>query len=103
MTTQIVLFWNVVRIYEYANSTFLRYSNKFLYQIGLVLQIRFPSWLLSIILALLRLPISPLYWDTNIMLCWIMQKMLKYDPAERISAKAAMDHPYFDSLDKSQF
>jgi cyclin-dependent kinase len=29
--------------------------------------------------------------------------MLKYDPAERISAKAAMDHPYFDSLDKSQF
>ncbi|XP_022773819.1 cyclin-dependent kinase B1-2 isoform X2 [Durio zibethinus] len=29
--------------------------------------------------------------------------MLKYDPAERISAKAAMDHPYFDSVDKSQF
>ena len=34
---------------------------------------------------------------------WILQKMLKYDPAERISAKAALDHPYFDSLDKSQF
>lgn len=33
----------------------------------------------------------------------MMQKMLKYDPAERISAKAALDHPYFDSLDKSQF
>ena len=32
-----------------------------------------------------------------------MQKMLKYDPAERISAKAALDHPFFDSLDKSQF
>ncbi|GMN74653.1 hypothetical protein TIFTF001_052423 [Ficus carica] len=30
-------------------------------------------------------------------------KILKYDPAERISAKAALEHPYFDSLDKSQF
>ncbi|RDX91618.1 Cyclin-dependent kinase B1-1, partial [Mucuna pruriens] len=26
-------------------------------------------------------------------------KMLKYNPSERISAKAALDHPYFDSLD----
>ncbi|KAH8484647.1 hypothetical protein H0E87_026418 [Populus deltoides] len=33
----------------------------------------------------------------------LLSKMLKYDPAERISAKAVMDHPYFDSLDKSQF
>ncbi|KAL0710945.1 hypothetical protein Bca4012_017923 [Brassica carinata] len=32
-----------------------------------------------------------------------MQSMLRYNPAERISAKAALDHPYFDSLDKSQF
>jgi cyclin-dependent kinase len=32
-----------------------------------------------------------------------MQKMLKYNPAERISAKAALDHPYFDSLDKFEF
>jgi cyclin-dependent kinase len=32
-----------------------------------------------------------------------MHKMLKYNPAERISAKAALDHPYFDSLDKSEF
>lgn len=31
------------------------------------------------------------------------QRMLLYDPAKRISAKAALDHPYFDSLDKSQF
>nr|GMC79192.1 cell division control protein 2 homolog C [Ipomoea batatas] len=31
------------------------------------------------------------------------ENMLKYDPADRISAKAALDHPYFDSLDKSQF
>ncbi|KAF3444327.1 hypothetical protein FNV43_RR14017 [Rhamnella rubrinervis] len=33
----------------------------------------------------------------------LLSNMLKYDPAERISAKAALDHPYFDSLDKSQF
>ncbi|XP_021723341.1 cell division control protein 2 homolog C-like [Chenopodium quinoa] len=33
----------------------------------------------------------------------LLSKMLKYDPAERISAKAALDHPYFDNLDKSQF
>ncbi|CAL9003091.1 unnamed protein product [Prunus brigantina] len=33
----------------------------------------------------------------------LLEKMLKYDPAERISAKAALDHSYFDSLDKSQF
>ncbi|KAJ6871688.1 LOW QUALITY PROTEIN: cell division control protein 2 [Populus alba x Populus x berolinensis] len=32
----------------------------------------------------------------------LLSKMLKYDPAERISAKAAMDHPYFDSLDNSE-
>ncbi|XP_042476240.1 cyclin-dependent kinase B1-1-like [Macadamia integrifolia] len=33
----------------------------------------------------------------------LLSKMLQYDPANRISAKAALDHPYFDSLDKSQF
>ncbi|KAJ7961020.1 Protein kinase PCTAIRE [Quillaja saponaria] len=33
----------------------------------------------------------------------LLSKMLKYNPAERISAKVALDHPYFDSLDKSQF
>ncbi|KAB5552277.1 hypothetical protein DKX38_009588 [Salix brachista] len=57
----------------------------------------------SIVLLLIGLPLLPLYWDAYTILFWIMQKMLKYDPAERISAKAAMDHPYFDSLDKSQF
>lgn len=33
----------------------------------------------------------------------VEQKMLQYDPANRISAKDALDHPYFDSLDKMQF
>ncbi|KAK2656006.1 hypothetical protein Ddye_009058 [Dipteronia dyeriana] len=33
----------------------------------------------------------------------LLSSMLKYNPADRISAKAAMDHPYFDSLDKSQY
>ncbi|XLT02349.1 hypothetical protein HN51_051700 [Arachis hypogaea] len=33
----------------------------------------------------------------------LLTKMLKYNPAERISAKVALGHPYFDSLDKSQF
>ncbi|XP_027344703.1 cyclin-dependent kinase B1-2 isoform X2 [Abrus precatorius] len=33
----------------------------------------------------------------------LLSKMLKYNPSERISAKAALDHPYFDSLDKSQY
>ncbi|KAF3571291.1 hypothetical protein F2Q69_00061810 [Brassica cretica] len=31
-----------------------------------------------------------------------MQKMLNYNPAERIAAKTAPDHLYFDNLDKSQ-
>jgi serine/threonine protein kinase len=26
--------------------------------------------------------------------------MLKYEPAKRISAKEALDHPYFQDLDK---
>ncbi|PIA46181.1 hypothetical protein AQUCO_01600446v1 [Aquilegia coerulea] len=33
----------------------------------------------------------------------LLSKMLQYDPSNRISAKAALDHPYFDSLDKSQY
>ncbi|KAJ0725902.1 putative cyclin-dependent kinase [Helianthus annuus] len=28
----------------------------------------------------------------------LLSKMLKYDPADRISAKHAMDHPYFDRV-----
>ncbi|KAF7811441.1 cell division control protein 2-like protein D [Senna tora] len=28
-------------------------------------------------------------------------QMLKYEPSKRISAKKAMEHPYFDDLDKT--
>jgi serine/threonine protein kinase len=31
----------------------------------------------------------------------LMSRMLAYDPAKRISCKDAMDHPFFDSIDKS--
>ena len=31
----------------------------------------------------------------------IFQVMLTYDPATRISAKEALNHPYFADLDKS--
>lgn len=29
------------------------------------------------------------------------QQMLQYEPSKRISAKKAMEHPYFDGLDKT--
>ncbi|XP_078443362.1 cyclin-dependent kinase B2-1-like [Wolffia australiana] len=31
----------------------------------------------------------------------LLSMMLKYDPAKRITAKKALDHPYFDDLDKT--
>ena len=31
----------------------------------------------------------------------LLEAMLIYDPAKRISAKKAMLHPYFDDLDKN--
>merc|ERR1739842_159764 len=31
----------------------------------------------------------------------LLDKMLVYDPSKRISAKQALQHPYFDDLDKS--
>jgi len=33
----------------------------------------------------------------------LLSKMLQYDPSKRIEAKEAMNHPYFNSLDKSQY
>eukprot|EP01132_Coremiostelium_polycephalum_P005028 gene5028-6258_t len=32
-----------------------------------------------------------------------LDKLLKYDPAERLTAKEAMDHPYFDELRQNKF
>lgn len=33
----------------------------------------------------------------------LLTKMFIYNPADRISAKAALNHPYFDDLDKSKY
>jgi len=33
----------------------------------------------------------------------LLERMLTYDPAKRISCKEAMAHSYFDDLDKSQY
>lgn len=32
----------------------------------------------------------------------LLEQMLIYDPSGRISAKSALQHPYFDSLDKTK-
>ncbi|CAJ2663396.1 unnamed protein product [Trifolium pratense] len=31
----------------------------------------------------------------------LLAQMLQYEPAKRISAKKAIEHPYFDDLDKT--
>lgn len=33
----------------------------------------------------------------------LLAQMLHYDPAKRIHATEALKHPYFDSLEKTQF
>ncbi|KAK1312748.1 Cyclin-dependent kinase B1-1 [Acorus calamus] len=33
----------------------------------------------------------------------LLSRLLEFDPAKRISAEEALDHPYFDSLDKFQY
>jgi serine/threonine protein kinase len=33
----------------------------------------------------------------------LLAKMLAFQPSKRISARAALNHPWFDDLDKSQF
>jgi cyclin-dependent kinase 1 len=52
----------------------------------------FPSWRTNV------LPQSVRQIDETGM--DLLQQMLKYDPSQRISAKAALLHPYFDDLDK---
>ena len=34
----------------------------------------------------------------KINVCFLQEKTLVYDPLKRISAKAALQHPYFDNL-----
>jgi serine/threonine protein kinase len=45
-----------------------------------------------------KLTISKLGWVK-----FELQSMLQINPAKRISAKAALQHAFFDDLDKSQF
>jgi hypothetical protein len=33
----------------------------------------------------------------------LMKKMLIYDPVERINTEDALNHPFFDNIDKSKF
>jgi serine/threonine protein kinase len=33
----------------------------------------------------------------------LLNKMLELDPTKRILARDALDHPYFDDLDKSKY
>lgn len=33
----------------------------------------------------------------------LVARLMKFDPCERISAKDAMEHPWFDDLDKASF
>eukprot|EP00964_Phaeocystis_antarctica_P002012 scaffold1058_cov51-Phaeocystis_antarctica.AAC.1 len=33
----------------------------------------------------------------------LLTQMLRYEPGQRISAKAAMSHPYFKELDQTRF
>jgi len=54
-----------------------------------------------------------LFFFVSLHFCWnskpkkfkfgYLQETLVYEPSKRISAKKALDHPYFEDLDKSQF
>ena len=46
-------------------------------------------------------PSLSLLLDLVLFSCAAAQKMLIYDPHQRISARRAMEHPYFDDLDKT--
>ncbi|PRP80443.1 hypothetical protein PROFUN_11898 [Planoprotostelium fungivorum] len=55
----------------------------------------FPGWRAADITRIVP-GLSPAGYD-------LLLKMLVYDPSKRISAKRALDHPYFDDLDKQQY
>jgi serine/threonine protein kinase len=45
-------------------------------------------------------------WRLHSNLTWLLlllQKMLEYAPARRISAKMALKHPYFNDVNKEQY
>ena len=44
-------------------------------------------------------------WRLHSNLTWLLslQKMLEYEPARRISAKMALEHPYFNDVNKEQY
>ncbi|KAG9134238.1 hypothetical protein Leryth_019180 [Lithospermum erythrorhizon] len=54
-------------------------------------------------LHLLSFSTSRLQFNRWLILYYIsfVQEMLQYEPSKRISAKKAMEHPYFDDLDKT--
>eukprot|EP00727_Mastigamoeba_balamuthi_P014812 m51a1_g9957 Cyclin-dependent kinase (310) ;mRNA; f:52103-53781 len=54
----------------------------------------FPQWSYQGLKSVLN--VDPVALD-------LMSKMLVYDPARRISARQALEHPYFNELDKSLF
>jgi hypothetical protein len=46
---------------------------------------------------------APLSCGAETVGVWGAQRMLVYDPAKRIHAVQALEHPYFNSLDKSLY
>ena len=59
----------------------------------LSLQATFPNWQAFNLKSSMK-KIEPAGLD-------LLEQMLVYDPAKRISAKKALLHPYFDDLDKN--
>lgn len=59
------------------------------------------TWLLLWLnIYLFNMILVPISWGSKCV-SFFFQKMLIYDPAKRISGKMALNHPYFDNLDKS--
>ena len=69
-------------------SIFYCYFNNFINP-----QASFPCWSTNGLKNIMK-KIEPAGFD-------LLEQMLIYDPAKRISAKKALLHPYFDDLDKT--